>query len=234
MRRVPDQRLAAELEGRIGYTFINPSLLRQALTHRSITNETNESAHNERFEFLGDAVLELIISQMLFDAYPNVDEGELSKLRATAVNRDALALKARAIGLGQALRLGEGEKKSGGAEKDSLLADAFEALVAAIHLDAGFEAAHSFVMRQFSDDIQALPSRARDTKTELQQWCQKHFHKVPTYKIISESGPEHERIFRCEVTLDGKTLGVGEGKSKKVAEQAAAMRALSDLTVGNG
>jgi ribonuclease III len=229
MRRPFEQRLAAELEARIGYSFVNPQLLRRALTHRSITNETNEDAHNERFEFLGDAVLDLVISQLLFDAYPDATEGELSRLRASAVNKDSLAQKARSIDLGQALRLGEGEKKSGGAQKDSLLSDGFEALVAAIHLDTGFEAAHAFVMRLFSEDIAALPSRCRDPKTELQQWCQKHHHKVPSYRIISETGPEHDRTFVCEVALDAKLLGSGNGKSKKAAEQAAALVALASL-----
>ncbi len=229
MKRPGSERLAAELEARIGYSFVNRALLRQALTHRSITNETDERAHNERLEFLGDAVLQLVISQLLYDAFPDADEGTLSRLRATAVRGTSLAEKARSIGLGSALRLGEGERKSGGAEKDSLLADAFEALIAAVHLDSGFEAAHAFVLRLFSEEIQQLPGRARDAKTELQQWCQKHHHKVPTYRIVSESGPEHERSFACEVVLDGSQLGTGVGKSKKAAEQAAALAALETL-----
>jgi ribonuclease-3 len=219
-----------DLEARLGHTFENVALLRLALTHRSITNETDETEHNERLEFLGDAVLQLIVSQMIFEHYAGESEGEMSKLRATAVNRDALAGHAKALALGPRLRLGAGERRSGGAEKPSLLADAFEAVVAAIHLDGGFEAAKAFVTRVF--DVASLKQQAKDAKTDLQHYCQKMFQRLPTYRVLSETGPEHDRRFLCEVVLEGRVLGTGEGKSKKIAEQAAAAAALAVVDGG--
>ncbi|MCC6807968.1 MAG: ribonuclease III [Deltaproteobacteria bacterium] len=216
---------ADDLEARIGHAFADPALLRLALTHRSIVNETSEKEHNERLEFLGDAVLQLILTELLYAHDARADEGELSRLRATAVNKDALAAHARTLDLGSALRLGEGEKKTGGHTKSSLLADAFEAVVAAIHLDGGYDAAKAFVSRHV--DIAKLRLQSSDPKTELQHYCQKMFHKVPTYRVQGESGPEHDRSFRCEVMLGDRVLGAGEGKSKKAAEAAAASAALA-------
>jgi ribonuclease-3 len=217
-----------QLQQRIGYTFTDLSRLRLALTHRSVTNETSEIEHNERFEFLGDAIVDFVLSDLLFVAYPNASEGELSRLRASAVNQTALAEKARQLGLGAALRLGEGERKSGGAEKDSLLADAYEAVAAAIYFDGGSEAAFAFVRRSFSGDMSRLV--ANDPKTELQHFCQKQHHTLPVYTIVSETGPEHARLFICEVSVAGKVLGRGEGRAKKIAEQAAARDALAHLS----
>jgi ribonuclease-3 len=217
------------LEERIGHVFKKKEILKLALTHRSIVNETNEVEHNERMEFLGDAVLQLIVSQLLFEHYRDAPEGDLSKLRATAVNKEALVEHALRLDLGAHLRLGAGERRSGGSQKASLLADAFEAIVAAVYLDAGFDAAKAFVVRMF--DVAGLKTRTKDPKTDLQHYCQKHMQKVPTYRLAGESGPEHERRFLCEVLVENRVLGLGEGKSKKLAEMAAATDALRKLDV---
>ncbi len=214
----------------LGHSFSDPALLRLALTHRSLGNESGDHTSNERLEFLGDAVLSLVISHLLFQTYPQLPEGELSRMRAGIVNANALAEKARAQNLGEGLRMSQGELSTGGRDKASLLADAYEAVLGAIYLDGGFAAAQKVIERIFGGDVQNAEAHARDPKTALQEWCQKHHHTLPSYRLVSELGPEHDRSFECEVTLGDKVLGRGSGRSKKFAEQAAAKAALQALS----
>lgn len=215
------------------YEFINPGLLSEALTHKSHVNERkgSERRHNERLEFLGDAVLSLIISDHLATRYPQLSEGALSKLKAKLVSETSLAAAARRLDLGARLQLGRGEELSKGREKTSLLADALEAVIAAVYLDGGLEASRIFTLdvlaeelRQI-DSLQAQPGED-DYKTRLQEWCQKRYELLPRYITIRETGPDHQKLFEVEVQVDGKVVGAGQGHSKKEAEQAAAQRAL--------
>lgn len=211
------------------YEFKNQALLNEALTHRSYANEVPGAPDNERLEFLGDAFTNLVVSRLLFDAHPKASEGQLSKMRANLVSAEALAVRARALGLGARLRMGQGERRSGGAEKSSLLADAFEALVAAIYLDGGAEAARLWVEKIFAPDIANAETLARDVKTELQEHFQRVLKLVPRYEIAGEHGLDHERVFRCLVLVGDHQVGAGEGRSKKAAERAAAENALQLL-----
>lgn len=223
----PMRRLAVAL----GHTFLDERLLRQALTHRSYVNECEDASvrDNERLEFLGDAVIDLVLSAALMEVYPEAREGELSKMRAALVSEEALADKARALGLGGALRLGRGEEISGGRGKPSLLSDAFEAVVAAVYIDAGIEAARQVLLRLFSfEDLDVL-TRA-DPKTELQQLVQGLEHKTPTYRLVATSGPDHDKEFLVELKVEDRVLARGRGRTKKDAEQDAARIALTDFT----
>lgn len=211
------------------YVFKDAGLRELALTHRSLGNETGDRRSNERLEFLGDAVIELIVSHALFERYSELPEGELSRLRAAIVNESALAIKARSLALGASLRLSQGEHVTGGREKDSLLADVYEALVGAIYLDAGFAVAEAVVKEEFAADVAAVASRGKDAKTELQEWAQKQLHLLPRYVVAGETGPQHARAFHCEVVIGERVAGRGSGKSKKLAEQAAAQVALEML-----
>lgn len=214
----------------LGYTFRDPSLLTQALTHRSFVNEVGDPrvVDNERFEFLGDAVIDLVVSVALMKRFPTAREGGLSKMRASIVSEHALARIARTIQLGEALRLGRGETMSGGRDKASILSDAFEAVMAAIYMDAGYDAAERVLL-----DRLELPKdgtlEQRDAKTELQHRIQAERHVTPTYRLVDQSGPEHERHFVVELLVDGEVLGRGEGRTKKRAEQQAATRVLASL-----
>lgn len=223
----PMRRLADAL----GHTFREERLLRRALTHRSYVNECEDDSvrDNERLEFLGDAVIDLVLSAALMEVYPDAREGELSKMRAALVSEEALAGMARALGLGGALRLGRGEEISGGRAKPSLLSDAFEAVVAAVYLDAGFDAAHRVLLRLFSfEDLEVLTKV--DSKTELQQLVQGIEHKTPTYRLVATSGPDHDKQFLVELKVEDRVLAQGRGRTKKEAEQDAARIALEDLT----
>jgi ribonuclease-3 len=223
--------VAQAIEERVGYRFRNPDLLETALTHRSVAPASG-GRNNEKLEFLGDAVLDLAVSDLLMQQFPRHQEGDLSKLRASLVNTRVLAAKARALGLGEALRLGRGEEKSGGREKDSILAAAYEALLGAIYLDRGFAAARRVLARQFAGDLQARAGIAvEDCKTRLQEITQKLFKATPTYTLVRESGPDHAKSFASQISIGGRILGRGEGKSKKSAEQAAAMEALRALQI---
>jgi ribonuclease III len=218
---------------RLGYTFQNPDLLRQALTHRSLINETGESRihHNERLEFLGDAVVDLSVGLQIMERLPQAREGELSKLRAMVVSEASLSCCASRIDLGQCLLLGRGEEHTGGRKKASLLADAFEALMGAIFLDGGFYAADDVIRHLLGPfiDTAVEGDLNRDHKTRLQELSQGQWRQAPRYEVLAERGPDHAKIFTVAVFLGERELARAEGHSKKVAEQRAAHLALSAL-----
>lgn len=216
----------ARLEAALGYRFRDVALLEQALTHKS-----HGRAHNERLEFLGDAVLSLIICERLAALLPESTEGALSKLKAGLVSEAVLAGVAKRLELGSYLRLGRGEELSGGREKDSLLADALEAVIAAVHLDGGLEEARKVVARLFEKEFTLVTTQeyrpgADDFKTQFQEWCQKHFDLLPVYAVVRETGPDHDKVFEVELSVKGDVVGRGIGRSKKEAEQLAAKQAL--------
>lgn len=216
-----------QLQKRINYTFKDISLLHTALTHSSYANETHKGECNERLEFLGDAVLSIVVSEYLFSHYRDKAEGDLTKLRASLVCETTLAGFARQIQLGSFLKLGRGERKNGGDKRPSILADAFEALIAAIFLDGGMEKAREFVLSFTKSEI-LKPSvkRGRDYKTTLQELVQQNEGEVLEYVLISETGPDHNKHFVVEVHLNSNVIGKGGGRSKKDAEQQAAHTAL--------
>lgn len=222
-----------ELEKRLEYNFHQPSLLIQALTHKSYANENRlgMAGHNERLEFLGDTVLDFIISDFIMKLCPDSPEGELSKLRAVVVSEPNLFKVAARLGLGEYLFLGKGEELTGGREKPSLLANAVEAIIAAVYLDAGLDEAYHFIRNNFENDIKAMVAGGMvyDYKTELQEACQSRFGELPKYTVVNETGPDHQKIFEVEIEAEGRALGKGSGKSKKEAEQHAARVALETL-----
>jgi ribonuclease-3 len=222
----------SDIQQRIGYTFRDAELLERSLTHKSYANENRVSYHNERMEFLGDAVLSLVISEYLMKDCPDSTEGDLSRLRAAVVSEPALAAISREIGLGHYLLLGKGEDHTGGRNKDSLLADCLEALIAAVYLDAGKDAATSLILRLFEEVIKKTSSSggSLDYKTGLQELCQEQLKQLPEYRIVSETGPDHQKQFEIEVWIKGQLSGRGTGKSKKEAEQRAAREALEKLS----
>jgi ribonuclease-3 len=215
------------IQRRIGYVFGRPDLLRQALTHKSYVNETRDagSEDNERLEFLGDAVLALVISDYLAASLPGSPEGELSQQKARLVSEPSLARAARRLDLGHLLRLGRGEEMTQGREKPSILADALEALIAAIYLDGGLEEARAFTLRVFAPELGGQQVQG-DYKTRLQEWCQKHGEGLPRYATVGETGPDHQKTFEVDVLIQGAVAGTGIGRTKKEAEQMAARRAL--------
>ncbi len=212
----------------IGYEFKDTSYLTEALTHSSYANEMHKKLRcNERLEFLGDAVLSIIVSNYIFLNCPQLPEGELSKLRASLVCEKSLAVYAKKIGLGERIMFSKGEKRMGGGERPSILADAFEALIAAIFLDGGIEEARKFVLGFVVPDIQNPKNhRAKDYKTTLQEIIQKNPEEHLEYVLVSETGPDHNKHFVFEVHLNSNVIGKGGGKSKKEAEQQAAREAL--------
>lgn len=220
------------IQERLGYTFRNPALLELALTHPSIAHETETSVqHNQRLEFLGDAVLGLVITCELYDRFPAFGEGPLTKARAQLVNQRSLAEQARALGIGDFLVMSRGELTHGGRERLSALADAYEAVTGAIYLDGGYEAAKEFVLRCFRDcfgDFAALPNLS-NPKGELQEWLQTKSNVAPRYEVKSATGPDHDRSFECAVFHEGRELARGHGKSKRAAESDAARAALAAL-----
>ncbi|MFN3702547.1 ribonuclease III [Thermomonas sp.] len=211
-----------------GHVFADPALLAQALTHRSAG-----SPHNERLEFLGDALVNQFIAEALYRHWPRADEGALTRARAELVRESALAGIARTLDLGAHLVLGPGEMKTGGHRRDSILADALEALIAAIYLDAGFDACRAVVLPWFAPLIAALPPAnkvGKDAKTRLQEWLQARQHPLPVYALLHEGGEDHARIFRVSCTLSVPALRTeGEGSSRRAAEQQAAEAALKDI-----
>jgi ribonuclease-3 len=229
------------LEAALGYRFHDPRWLERAMTHRSFLNEPKDSGpdeddqDNERLEFLGDAVLNLTVSDELVSRHPDATEGALSKMRARLVSEPALAQAARRLELGRCLRLGRGEELSGGREKRSLLADALEALIAAVYLDGGhdggYEAARRCVLAVLEPELAELPARELgiDYKTEVQERCQQRFGLLPVYRVSRESGPDHHKLFQVELTIGGRPFGEGAGKTKKEAEQQAAKAAWGRL-----
>jgi ribonuclease-3 len=215
------------------YRFNDSALLDEALTHKSYVNERKGSSqsHNERLEFLGDAVLSLIVSDYLATRYPQLSEGALSKLKAKLVSEPSLAAAARRLDLGVRLRLGRGEELSKGREKTSLLADGLEAVIAAVYLDGGLEAGRVFTLDALADELGHIESSQTkpgddDYKTRFQEWCQRRYELLPRYVTVHETGPDHQKLFRVEVSVGEQVVGCGQGHSKKEAEQAAAKRAL--------
>ena len=218
------------LEEVIGYSFCDKELLTQALTHSSFANEKKMGRLRdyERLEFLGDAVLELITSKTLYEHFPQMREGEMTKRRANLVCEEALFACAEAIGLKHYLLLGKGEASQGGNEKPSILADVMEAIAGAIYIDGGIDAAAAFIERHILQDVEHTLT-VHDAKTTLQEKVQGKNIGHLSYQLLSEEGPEHEKVFTCAVELDGVTLGTGSGRNKKSAEQAAARQALLTL-----
>ena len=219
---------SAKLTAALGHAFADRTLLRTALTHRSFG-----VPNNERLEFIGDGVLNCVIAVALFKRYPDMPEGDLSRLRANLVRQDSLHRLALALNLGEALRLGEGELKSGGAQRPSILADALEALIGAIYLDAGFETAQKAIAKLYLplfDELSSGPV-TKDAKTSLQEWLQGRKKPLPRYQVIEASGAAHEQRFVVACEIDNPPLRTtGEGGSRRLAEQAAAAAALKVLT----
>jgi ribonuclease-3 len=228
---LPDERAAqlSALEQSLDVRFRDRSLLELALRHDSFAHERGGRAeHYERLEFLGDAVLNLVVSDHLYRQYPEHSEGELAKQRARLVNETALAHLGRRLHLGNYLLLGKGEEKGGGRDRPGLLADAVEAVLGAVYVDAGYGVAHALATRWLGDLLMTLPGRAADFKSQLQERLQET-GRLPRYQIVETEGPDHARSFRVRVEVDDKVVGEGRGRSKKEAEQAAAEEALRSL-----
>lgn len=224
------QKVVREFANRIQVSFRDQSLLEQALTHTSYANEQNDSpGDNQRLEYLGDSVLGLSINRYIYHLYPEYTEGQLARIKSLIVSENALARGAREIDLGNYLILGRGELSSGGRDRSSNLADALEAVIAAIYLDQGFDQADEFILRVLKNQIEAIegPEKIRDPKSRLQEIIQKKSHTQPVYDLVSEFGPDHRRIFECRVVVDGREIGRGKGSSIKRAQQAAAESALA-------
>ncbi len=220
------------LESLIGHVFRNRPLLEEALTHASLANKRGPGPRsNQRLEFLGDAVLQLALSEVLYRLWPEADEGLLSKARSRLVSTTALAALARRLDLGRFLHMDRGEEANGGRDRDSILADAFEALTGAVFLDAGMSACHLVVERLFQEDLTRLQTEPVDPnpKGRLQELLQAVNRQAPTYQVLESSGPDHKRSFVVEVYWEARSLGSGSGKSKKEAEMAAAAAALDTL-----
>jgi ribonuclease-3 len=217
------------LEQQLGYEFKTPELLSLALTHRSISSDDGRRANNERLEFLGDAVLQLVITDYLYASFPNLAEGQLAKVRAAVVSGPALTDVARSMGLGRFVELTTAEERTGGREKDSILADTVEAVIGAVYIDGGLDAASQVVSRLWGERIDDRARRPgiKDYKTRLQEVLAKD-GRLPEYSTDG-SGPDHARVFVARVSVDGVQLGEGSGRSKKEAEQGAAQRAIEAL-----
>jgi len=238
----PDKKTLQAIYRQLGARFKSPESLVRALTHASFANENptrtdgTATENNERYEFLGDAVLDLVASHLIMERFPTATEGELSRLRASIVNERRLADVARKLGIGDLLLVGKGEELSGGRNKESLLADAFEAIVGAIYQESGFGAALRFLRKQFKPFLEELsqPGFDRDYKTRLQEISQSRLKATPRYSLVKEFGPDHDKTFEVNLLIGGQVRGVGTGKSKKEAEQAAAKSALESLDAENG
>ena len=220
-----------QLQEKIGYQFKKPDLLREAMTHKSYAAEWNVKYDNQRLEFFGDAIVELVLTRHLFFRYPALQEGDLTKIRSALVNQDSLAKFARSIELGKYIQFGRGEIDSHGGDRDSTVSDAFEALSAAIYLDGGYEAVEKFILdvftREIPDPLNMLTTL--NPKGLLQEYAQAEFGKTPTYQILRISGPQHEPCFEVAVFLGGEQLGTGKAQNRKAAEQAAALEAMNVL-----
>lgn len=222
-----------ELEKQLNYTFQSPDLLGEALSHSSYANE-HRAAHlrsNERMEFLGDSVLGFVTAEFLFAQHPDLPEGDLTRIRAALVCEQSLYEVAQKLGLGRYLKLGRGEEAGGGRQRISILADATEAVFAAVYLDGGIAAASALIHRLLLDaeKEEVVEERRRDYKTALQELVQRQADQVLTYHMVKEEGPDHDKTFAAEVRLNGAAVGTGSGHSKKEAEQAAARAALEAL-----
>lgn len=221
------------LEAQIGYVFQSPALLALALTHRSVSSDNSARTNNERLEFLGDAVLQLVITDYLYANFPNLAEGKLAKVRSAVVSGPALADVARSMGLGEHVELTPAEERTGGREKDSILADTAEAVIGAVYLDGGLDAASQVVLRLWGNrvDDRARQPGLKDYKTRLQEVLAKD-GRLPEY-VTDGSGPDHARLFVATVYVDGTRLGEGSGRSKRDAEQGAAEKAIETLRSGS-
>lgn len=220
------------LEERLGYSFRNRALLETALTHSSYANENRASGIvcNERLEFLGDSVLGVTVADFLYQHFPDMPEGRMTRLRAELVCEQSLHRVALELHLGDYLRLGKGEEHNGGRKRASILSDAVEAVIAAMYLDAGMETAAEFIHRCLLDDVRAIETPSfTDYKTSLQELVQRHSGQVLSYELVGEEGPDHAKTFRVQVCLNGEPLGRGTGRTKKEAEQTAAANALEAL-----
>lgn len=228
-----------ELSERLGHAFADPALLELALAHRSWAHDHSPALpDNERLEFLGDAVLGLLIAEFFVQAFPDVDEGRLTRARAMVVRADSLSRYARALELGTWLQLGRGEVETGGRDKDSILADAFEAVIGAIYQDGGLEAARGFVERTMATDLARRdpdggPWSPRNPRTELQEHLQRERRGTPSYRVVGREGPDHSPAWEAEVTIGDAVLAVGHGGSKKEAYEHAAANALAALGDGS-
>jgi ribonuclease-3 len=240
LKNIPGNKYSANLsalEDRIGSVFKNPNLLLQALTHKSYSNENPKCSlgNNERLEFLGDTVLSLVISQTIFLKNPELSEGDLSKMRANVVSGPALAGIARTLGLGPFLLLGAGEEKGAGREKSSILADALEAVIAAIYLDKGMLAAKKFVLNACADLLNPIALNTLvDYKTRLHEFCQERGLSLPPHQIVNAYGPDHQKRYEIAVKVRDVACGMGIGKNKKDAQQQSAKTALETLRVCHG
>ncbi len=223
-----------DLEAAIGYRFHNISLLQNALTHSSYANERwhNSLLSNERLEFLGDSILGMLVAEYLYRNFPDRPEGELTRMRADMVCEKTLAAVANSIHLGDHLLLGHGEEQGGGRTRDSILADAVESVIAASFLDGGMEAALQFIRRFILVQVPVTKLHNADYKTQLQELVQQKRNQVLSYQLVGESGPDHDKHFDVEVTLNGAVVGSGQGSSKKRAEQDAARNAIAALFPG--
>ena len=223
----------SELEKKLNYTFRNPRLLDEALRHSSYANEhrCDGMGSNERLEFLGDSVLGFVTAEFLFTQHPDMPEGDLTRIRAALVCEESLHEVACKLSLGQYLQLGRGEESGGGRDRTSILADAMEAVFAAVYLDGGIEAASQLIHRCLleAEREEVVEERRRDYKTALQERVQRQADQVLTYQMVGESGPDHAKIFQTEVCLNGTPIGRGSGHSKKESEQAAAKAALEEM-----
>lgn len=228
-----DKKHLKGFEKKIGISFKKREHLKRALMHKSYANENKYPAtdNNERYEYLGDAVLELSISNMLFSLFTEHPEGELSKLRAAIVNEEQLADIARGIELGKFLYLGKGEDRTGGRDKPSLLSDAFEAVLGAVFLDRGFDKAVKVIHKHFENVVKKIGGTGfeRDFKTRLQEVVQGRFRTIPRYRLVREIGPDHSKTFEIHLYIGGEHVSAGRGASKKAAEQDAARQALEKL-----
>lgn len=226
--------LLNNFQKKISYAFKKPEILQESLTHKSYVNENPDQylKDNERLEFLGDSVLSLSISTFLIINFPNLSEGDLSRFKSIIVSEPALSRIAASLDIGQFLLLGRGEEHTGGRNKESLLANALEAIIAAIYLDGGFYPADEFIKLNFTEELTVIvrDEISVDYKTDLQEYCQAKSLPLPVYRVLKESGPDHKKIFEIELIIDGAVYGTGSGKNKKEAEQKAAKEALNILT----
>ncbi len=227
-----------QLYKNLGYQFHNPALLRQSLTHRSFVNESGDSTigDNEKLEFLGDSILGVVISDFLYQNFPRFREGDLSRVKSHVVSEPFLAIIARELDLGSFLLLGKGEAASGGHEKSSLLSDAYEAVIAAIYLDGGIDAAWDFLIRCFKERVETLIENQHilDHKSLLQEHAQERFNSTPYYRLKQIIGPDHDKTFEIELMIRKEVFSLGRGKNKKEAEQDAAKAALSKMNISTG
>lgn len=228
-----EKKVLKAFEKKLGYGFKSREHLKRALTHKSYANEQRlpSTEHNERYEYLGDAVLELSVSHILMERFPGYPEGELSKLRAAVVNETRLAQLARTLDLGDYLYLGKGEEMTGGRDKPSLLSDAYEAILGGIYLDRGFKKVLSVVRDHYAEILAQAGDQefVKDFKTRLQEEAQGKFKAMPRYRMVKESGPDHRKTFEVHLYIKDELMGKGTGNSKKVAEQEAAQRALEKI-----